>query len=98
MATVQDAVDRSLGAMSGLAQQGEAIEDEWQYVTDLEAAWRARLEEVAATRGSEPLPEAVAAAVNRVAAEAEAIADPHRAIDWLSTLPQVALLALGEAT
>ena len=25
------------------------------------------------------------------------IADPHRAIDWLSTLPQVALAALGEA-
>jgi hypothetical protein len=22
--------------------------------------------------------------------------DPHRAIDWLSTFPQVALLALGE--
>jgi hypothetical protein len=98
MATVQDAVDRALGAISGLAHQGEAIEDEWQYVTDLEAAWRARLEEVAAARGTEPLPEAVIAAVDRVAAEAEAIEDPHRAIDWLSTLPQVALLALGEAT
>jgi hypothetical protein len=24
------------------------------------------------------------------------VTDPHRAIDWLSTLPQVALAALGE--
>ena len=24
------------------------------------------------------------------------ISDPHRAIDWLSTFPQVVLLALGE--
>jgi hypothetical protein len=30
-------------------------------------------------------------------AEASSIADPHRAIDWLSTLPQVALAALGES-
>lgn len=29
--------------------------------------------------------------------EAGRITDPHRAIDWLSTLPQVALAALGEA-
>ena len=98
MPTVQDAIDRALGAMSRLAQQGEAIEDEWQYVTDLEAAWRGRLDEVAASRGTEALPPTGAAAVDRVAVEAEAIEDPHRAIDWLSTLPQVALLALGEAT
>ena len=29
-------------------------------------------------------------------AETEAISDPHRAIDWLSTFPQVVLLALAE--
>jgi hypothetical protein len=97
MPTVQDAVDRALGALATLAQRGEAIEDEWQYVTDLEAAWRARLEEVAAARGAEPVTDAVAAAVDRAGREAESIVDPHRAIDWLSTLPQVALLALGEA-
>ena len=28
--------------------------------------------------------------------EADSIQDPHRAIDWLSTFPQVVLLALGE--
>ena len=97
MPTVQDAVDRALSALTTLAQRGEAVEEEWQYVTDLEAAWRARLEEVATTRGTEPISDAVAAAVDRAGLEAEAIGDPHRAIDWLSTLPQVALLALGEA-
>jgi hypothetical protein len=30
-------------------------------------------------------------------AEAGRITDPHRAIDWMSTLPQVALAAVGEA-
>jgi len=97
MPTVQDAVDRALGALSTLAERGEAIEDEWQYVTDLEAAWRGRLGEVASHRGPEPIPDAIAAAVERAGAEAESIEDPHRAIDWLSTFPQVALLALGEA-
>ena len=97
MPTVQDAVDRALGALGTLAQRGEAIADEWQYVTDLEAAWRARLQEVAVARGTERVPDAVGAAVERVSIEAESIDDPHRAIDWLSTLPQVALVALGEA-
>jgi hypothetical protein len=51
-------------------------------------------------RGGRPGEEALAAArgvaVARVVDEAGLIADPHRAIDWLSTLPQVALVALGE--
>jgi hypothetical protein len=36
------------------------------------------------------------AAVDRLVAEADLITDPHRAIDWLSTLSQVTLVALGE--
>ena len=40
--------------------------------------------------------DALAATAEPVADEAGGIADPHRAIDWLSTLPQVALAALGE--
>jgi hypothetical protein len=36
------------------------------------------------------------AAVARAVGEARLISDPHRAIDWLSTLPQVVLVALGE--
>ncbi|HLO35163.1 MAG TPA: hypothetical protein VK194_03740 [Candidatus Deferrimicrobium sp.] len=35
-------------------------------------------------------------AVAALVAEAEAIEDAHRAIDWLSTFPQVLLIALGE--
>jgi hypothetical protein len=38
----------------------------------------------------------VTAAVDAAIAEIDAIADPHRAIDWLSTFPQVVLLALGD--
>jgi hypothetical protein len=94
--TIRDLIDRTTAALASLARRGEAVEDEWIYVTDLEAAWAARLAEVAAARGLELAEPALVAAVERVAAEADAIADPHRAIDWLSTLPQVVLLALGE--
>jgi len=97
MVTVPVAIDRVQAALSALTARGETIEDEWQYVTDLEAAWRTRLEEVASARGGEPVPSHVETALERVSAEAESIEDPHRAIDWMSTLPQVALLALGEA-
>ena len=37
------------------------------------------------------------AAIERLCEEAARITDPHRAIDWLSTLPQATLVALGEA-
>ena len=37
------------------------------------------------------------AALDRLVAETDLITDPHRAIDWLSTLPQATLVALGEA-
>ena len=47
-------------------------------------------------RGTEPRRRATSAAVDRAIAEIGLIADPHRAIDWLSTFPQVVLLALGE--
>ena len=36
------------------------------------------------------------AAVDRAIDEIDRITDPHRAIDWLSTFPQVVLLAIGE--
>lgn len=97
MPTVADAVAEARPALEALARLGEEIEDEWQYVTDLEAAWRLRLDEVVAARGSDPIGSDVAAAVSVAAAQTTRIADPHRAIDWLSTFPQVVLLALGEA-
>ena len=94
--TVLAAIDVALAALDALAALGEEIDDEWQYVQDLGGAWRERLEAVAAARGDEPVPPAVGTAIARLADEATLIRDPHRAIDWMSTLPQVALVALGE--
>ena len=94
--TVRSALGRALEALDGLQQLGEDVEDEWTYVTDLGAAWRSRLEDVVAARGDEALAEAWAAAVDRAIDEVELISDPHRAIDWLSTFPQVVLTAVGE--
>ena len=93
--TIQDALSVALDAYDRLGGLGEDIEDEWPYVTDLGDAWRTRLEAVATARGGEPAGMA-AAAIDRAVAEVGLIEDPHRAIDWLSTFPQVVLLALGE--
>ena len=94
--TVQPVIERALDAYSALAELGEDVDDEWSYVNDLAEAWRDRLAEVADRRGPEATTEEVAAAVDRAIAEIGLIVDPHRAIDWLSTFPQVILLALGE--
>lgn len=91
-----DVLDRALAGYADLTALGEEIEDEWSYVNDLADAWRDRLVEVADQRGTQPVPEAVSAAVDRAINEIGLVTDPHRAIDWLSTFPQVVLLALGE--
>ena len=94
--TISAAIDRALDAHAGLAELGETIDDEWSYVNDLGEAWRARLEAVAAARGDEPLADEVTLAIDRAIEEIGRITDAHRAIDWLSTFPQVVLIALGE--
>ena len=94
--SVADAIASVLAAYDDLAALAEEVEDEWSYVTDLAAAWTARLAEVALARGAEPLRDGLADAVAALTAELSEIDDPHRAIDWLSTAPQVALFALGE--
>lgn len=94
--TVAEATAVAARALEHLATLGEDVEDEWQYVQDLGAAWTDRLAGIAAARGAEKLPPEAAAAVERLAEEAGAIEDPHRAIDWLSTLPQAVCIALGE--
>jgi hypothetical protein len=96
--TVDDLIERALEAYAALEALGEEIEDEWTYVTDLEAAWRARLDDVATARGAEPVAPPIAAAIDRAIEEIGLVRDPHRAIDWLSTFPQVVLVALGEGT
>jgi hypothetical protein len=94
--SVEAAIDHALDCLDALALLGEDVEDEWQYVQDLADAWRSRLESVAAARGAEALPRERGVGVVRACAEAGKIEDPHRAIDWLSTFPQVVLVALGE--
>jgi len=95
-ATVSDAIERASAAYAALAELGEAVEDEWPYVTDLHAAWRARLEAVSGAHGGDTIDPAIEAAVDAAIDEVALIEDPHRAIDWLSTFPQVVLLALGD--
>jgi len=94
--SVADAIVAASAAYDGLVELAEGVEDEWSYVTELADAWRERLAEVADNRGSEPAGPGVATAVAVLSAEAAAIDDPHRAIDWLSTFPQVLLVAVGE--
>ena len=94
--TIRDLIDRALDAYAGLEELGEEIEDEWSYVADLADAWRTRLDAVAAHRGSAEASDESGAAVDLAIDEIGRIEDPHRAIDWLSTFPQVVLLAIGE--
>lgn len=94
--TVGELLLHAREAYDALAALGGDVEDEWSYVTDLSAAWIERMDVVADARGHEPAADGVAGAVDALVAEAGAIDDPHRAIDWLSTFPQVLLIALGE--
>ena len=96
--TIRDLIDRALDAYAVLEERGEEIEDEWSYVTDLSDAWRTRLDAVAAHRGAEEASDEASAAIDLAIDEIGRIEDPHRAIDWLSTFPQVVLLAIGRAT
>ena len=94
--TIRDLIDRALDAYALLEELGEEIEDEWSYVADLSDAWRTRFDAIAAHRGVAEASDEAGAAVDVAIDEIGRIEDPHRAIDWLSTFPQVVLLAIGE--
>jgi len=94
--TLGDQARAALAAYERLASLAEEIEDEWTYVTDLLAAWRERIEELIDERGSESVTSLEEAAIGRAIDEIGRISDPHRAIDWLSTFPQIVLVTLGE--
>jgi hypothetical protein len=96
--TIADLIDRAIVGFEALSATAEPIADELQYTSDLDTVWRARLLAVAAARGAEPAPPGTPEAIEALVAEAGLVSDPHRAIDWMSTLPQVALAALGEAS
>ncbi len=93
--TIHDVLTRALDAYAELELLGEDVEDEWTYVTDLEAAWRSRLTDVDEEQGDDVADPGVVAAIDRAIDEIGALKDPHRAIDWLSTFPQIVLVALG---
>ena len=93
--TIQTVVDRVLQAYASLSELGESIEDEWSYVNDLTDAWRTRFDEVAARHGDDDASDETSQAIDQAIDEIQRIEDPHRAIDWLSTFPQIVLVAVG---
>ena len=92
-----DLLATALAALGVLADLGETIDDEWTYVTKLTEMGRARLRAAVPDPGV-LVPAEIAFAIDALADEAGRITDPHRAIDWLSTLPAIAELALGGGT
>ena len=95
-ATVDAVIERALAAYATLAELGEEIDDEWSYIQDLTEAWGERFEAIRVARGDEGLLTETTTAIDVAIGEIGRIEDPHRAIDWLSTFPQVAITALGE--
>ncbi len=87
-----EAVERAAVAYRALADLAEAVEDEWQYITDLVDAYLPSIQALADE--TTPLPAGAVAAVDEAIAEIGLITDPHKAIDWLSTFPHVVALAL----
>lgn len=88
-------MERVIDALGALAAIAEPVTDEWTYVNDLATVWSARLRAIAVGRDG-PSPSQFEAAIDALITEAARITDPHRAIDWMSTLPQATLVALGE--
>ena len=95
MTATADVIERAAAAYRALADLAETVEDEWQYVTDLTDAYLPSLEALAAADPGRRLPAGAVEAVDEAIAEIALTADPHRAIDWLSTFPHVVALALG---
>ena len=93
--TVGELARDALAAYEDLLGLAEEIEDEWTYVNDLAGAWQARIGQLIDEQGAAPATTLEATAIGRALDEIGRISDPHRAIDWLSTFPQVVLLTLG---
>jgi hypothetical protein len=92
---IADVIDAALDAYRELAALGESVADEWQYVNDLVAVHSADLRSLSAADPGRLVSPAVGAAVEHAIEEIRSIEDPHRAIDWLSTFPQLVRLALA---
>ena len=90
---IADVVARLLAALDALAALGEDVADEWQYIQDLVRVHGMDLRTAAAAE-PRPVDPLSVRAIDLLIDEAGRITDPHRAIDWLSTFPQVARLTL----
>ncbi len=88
-------VERAVASYEALVARAQAVEDEWQYVADLEEAYLPAIRALGAGREAETAVNATVAAVDEAIAEIELIEDPHKAIDWLSTFPHILALAVG---
>jgi len=88
-------LERAARAYRDLADLAEGVEDEWQYVTDLVDAYLPAILALAGAKDGRATSDVETAAVDEAIAEIALIADPHKAIDWLSTFPHVIALALG---
>ena len=96
--TAGELIALAIAAYRALALLGETVTDEWQYVTDLVTVHSADLGALSAPDPSRAVAPANAAAIQLAIDEIALITDPHRAIDWLSTFPQIVRLALVPAT
>jgi hypothetical protein len=94
--TVGALVSRASQALESLGLLGEDVEDEWTFVTDLVDAQQARFSDIADRRGPAEMSGERAGAIDAAIEEIGRIVDPHRAIDWLSTFPDLVALALDE--
>jgi len=90
-----EVVERAVEAYQTLADLAEAVEDEWQYVTDLTDAYLPSIQALAEANPGRLLTAKQVAAVDEAIAEIGLITDSHKAIDWLSTFPHLVALALG---
>ena len=94
--SLADVVERAVVAYDALADLGETVDGEWQYVTDLRTVYGAELRGLADAGPGRAVSGSATEAVDLVIEEVGLITDPHRAIDWLSTFPQVVRLALSD--
>src|SRR4051812_38306129 len=89
-------IERALEAYGALGDLGEQVADEWQYVNDLVAVLSADLRALVGDAPERSVPVASVVAVETAIGEIELLTDPHRAIDWLSTFPQIVRLAVAD--
>ena len=88
------AIDAAISAFEALVALSEEVEDEWLFVNDLATIYGELLADLRERLGHTEVAASAAGALEEAAAEVRLLTDPHRAIDWLSTLPQVVSFAL----